>query len=122
MKDSEILEQARDLIADVKHWCKGHRHLRAGWRHGGDDNCILQDMPERWCAVGAIAHAAAKNQNPQLRESVIRSYLNGLTHELFPEWHRNHGGSIMGLNDSVGHDAVIQVFEKGIAQLQEQGR
>jgi hypothetical protein len=68
--------------------------------------------PARWCASGALAKF---DVSPD--EAV---QLNQLARSLFPDSVRATGtvGSLVWVNDELGHEAVMQVFEKALVELE----
>ena len=99
---SQIVELARGLIPDEQHWCTHHLAL--------DKNGIVvsptSSLAVKRCALGAVIAAAY-----QLTHDFDTA------HKLGYEALAPIGNSItlMGVNDTSGHSAVLALFDQLIA-------
>jgi hypothetical protein len=104
----ELLQKAADMIADPEDWTQGSEY---------------DHSPEgrtRHCAMGAVIECATTMDNPRLIHDA-NNLLNEVSFELFPGLIvSDQFGSIVRVNDDLGHEAVMQVFEKAIVRAQEQ--
>lgn len=101
MNEYDVLEQARNKIADPKNWTKrAYARDTAG-------NKLMGDSPRAvsWCAVGALISVAG-NKDSSLRAHIL---LDQKAAEVFD------GNGIMYLNDELGHKNVLDVFDKALA-------
>ena len=98
----QIVELARSLIADDRHWCPHHLAL--------DKNGVavspMSPRAVRRCAVGALIAAAY-----QLTHNFDTA--RRLGHEVFAGL--SHPTSLMQLNDIRGHSAVLARFDRVVA-------
>ncbi len=98
----QILERARALIADERHWCPGDL-ARDAW---GFSISPTDDSARQRCALGALVAAAHElTSDPELAHrlatTAMRPFVGttALTH----------------INDSEGHAAVLDLFDIAIA-------
>ena len=98
----QIVERARELIADEQHWCR---------RHFGEDAHGFPVSPTspsaiKWCGLGAVIAAAYQ---------LTHDY--HVTHRLGHEALRPHysPATLIYLNDIRGHTAVLALFDEVIA-------
>jgi hypothetical protein len=98
----QVLERARALIADKRHWCTGQFALDA---HGYAVDPTGQTAVRR-CAVGALIAAA--------HEITTNS---ALAHELAATSTRPVVGAtaLTHINDAEGHSAVLDLIDQAIA-------
>jgi len=97
----QILERARALIEDERHWCRGDlARDAAGFSVGPTDS-----NAERRCALGALVAAACEVTSDPL-----------LAHELAITAMRPLVGatSLTHINDVEGHIAVLTLFDLAI--------
>jgi len=112
--DVDLLETARDVIADPRHWTKGaiarNEHERTV-----DPNC---DDAQCWCALGAIAKATPEDYEAECR--LITRVQNALW-GMYEEW---IGRPLADFNDAAGvaHGAVICVFDRAIADARKEAQ
>jgi hypothetical protein len=98
----QIVERARELIADEQHWCR---------RHFGEDANGVAVSPTsakavKRCALGAVIAAAYQLTNDY-------NAAHQLGHEVLGTHYR--GATLMHVNDSRGHAAVLALFDEVIA-------
>ena len=98
----QIVERARALIADEQHWCR--RNL------ANDVNGVpiypTSDRAVKWCGLGAVIAAAYQ-----------------LTHDLDAAHQLGHdalrprygAATLIYANDTVGHAAVLALFDEVVA-------
>ena len=98
----QIVEQARALIADEQHWC---RHRLALDKNGIVVSPASPRAVKR-CALGAVLAAAY-----QLTHDFDAAYKLG--HEVLAPFCRS--ALLMDLNDTLGHAAVLTLFDDVIA-------
>ena len=98
----QIVERARALIADERHWCRGHLAQSAS---GLSVSPISASAVKR-CALGAVITAAY-----QLTRNFNVAY--DLAHKVL----RPHYGTatLVHVNDMRGHAAVLALFDEVIA-------
>ena len=98
----QIVELARGLIADEQHWCRHNLAL--------DKNGIVVSPASpravKRCALGAVLAAAY-----QLTHDFDAAYKLG--HEVLAPFCRS--ALLMDLNDTLGHAAVLTLFDDVIA-------
>jgi hypothetical protein len=98
----QIVERARALIADEKHWCR---------RHFGEDANGLPVSPTsasatKRCALGAVIAAAY-----QFTNDADAAYRIGYQ-ALRPQY---GSATLIKVNDVRGHTAVLALFDEVIA-------
>jgi hypothetical protein len=101
----QIIERARTLIADERHWCPGDlARDRMGYSVSPTDRDAVQR-----CALGALTAAAYEitgdsRQAHDLAMTAMRPFIGAtqLTH----------------INDAKGHLAALALFDAAIATLQ----
>ena len=98
----QIVERARALIADEEHWCR--RHL-AEDGNGVSVSPTAVGVVKR-CALGAVIAAAY-----QLTDDYNAAHQLG--HEVLGTHYR--AATLMHVNDSRGHAAVLGLFDEVIA-------
>lgn len=98
MKGNNVskLRDAYELIKDKSRWTKGHSAVD----ENGDLTLVKQAV--RWCAVGALSYYEAG-----VEDNVL---IDVLAAKMF------HLRDIIQVNDELGHEAVMQVFEKAIIE------
>jgi hypothetical protein len=98
----QIVEQARALIADESHWCRGELARDMN----GVGVCPTSDSAMRRCGLGALIMAPYQITNDRRG-----------AHELAIKAMRPLHGSatLVNVNDVRGHAAVIALFEEVIA-------
>jgi hypothetical protein len=98
----QIVERARALIADEQHWCR---------RHLAEDGNGVSVSPTstsavKWCGLGAVIAAAY-----QLTHELDAAHQLG--HEVLAPRYR--AATLMQINDTSGHAAVLALFDEVIA-------
>ena len=98
----QIVEKARALISDEKHWCR--RHLAEGGN--GVSVSPTSASAIKWCALGALIAMAYQLTNDfdaahQLSNEVLGAHCRSAT--------------LMHVNDIRGHAAVLTLFDEVIA-------
>lgn len=98
----QIIERARALIADGEHWCR--RNL------ANDVNGVpiypTSDRAVKWCGLGAVIAAAY-----QLAHDLDAAHQLG--HEALRP--RHGAATLIYVNDTIGHAAVLALFDEVIA-------
>jgi hypothetical protein len=94
----QIVEQARALIADESHWCRGELARDMN----GAGVCPTSDMATKRCGLGALIMAAYQITNDRRR-----------SHDLAIKATRPLHGSatLVNVNDVRGHAAVLALFD-----------
>lgn len=89
-----MLAEARALILDPAAWCQGEYALDK------DGETCLISQGVRFCAIGALVRAGCgfSDEKERLNKIAVKMY----------------GMSLMGVNDSLGHEAVISVFDAAL--------
>jgi hypothetical protein len=98
----QILERARALIADERHWCPGDLARDA---MGFPVSPIDRTATQR-CALGALVAAAqAFTNDPDLAHHLASTAMRPLV----------GATALTHINDSEGHAAVLDLFDLAIA-------
>jgi hypothetical protein len=98
----QIVERARELIADEQHWCRGELALDAN----GLGVCPMSDEAVKRCSLGALIMAAYDITTDR------REAINLAIKAMRPL----HGSAtLMQINDTRGHAAVLALFDEVIA-------
>ena len=97
----QIVEKARALISDEKHWCR---------RHLAEDGNGVSVSPTsasaiKWCALGALIATAY-----QLTHDLDAAHQLG--DEVLSPGYR--AATLMHVNDTRGHAAVLALFDEVI--------
>jgi hypothetical protein len=103
MDKKETLIKARALIADPAHWTTGDFARRALSGYSVD---IHSPSAKCFCALGALARVRGPN-NGGIFEGPAYPNLSAAARQLFNR-------SIPYVNDHLGHDAVLKMFDKAI--------
>jgi hypothetical protein len=100
----QVLERARDLIADERHWCPGDLARDAlGFAVGPDDGSAVQR-----CALGALVAAAHElTSDPALARHLATTAMRPLA----------GATALTHINDAEGHAAVLELFDLAIATM-----
>ena len=98
----QIVERARELIADEQHWCRRHLALDAN----GVVVSPTSARAAKLCALGAVVAAAY-----QLTHNADAAYQVGYQ-VLRP---RYGSATLIHVNDTRGHAAVLALFDEVIA-------
>jgi hypothetical protein len=98
----QIVEQARSLILDESHWCRGELARDVN----GVGVCPMAETAVKRCGLGALIMAAYQITNDR-REA----------HDLAIKAMRPLHGSatLVNVNDVRGHAAVLALFDEVIA-------
>jgi hypothetical protein len=96
------LREARAIIADPSRWTTGVAARKAT----GEKTSPLDGDAASFCAIGAIMRAAVGNP---FREQAAQEFLYAYLEEAQP------GRYITAINDTDGHEAVLNMFDKAIA-------
>jgi len=98
----QIVEKARALIEDERHWCRGElaRDVDA------HSVCPTDSSAERRCALGALIAAAYQltNDHSQAHESALSAVRA-----------RFGTATLVNVNDVRGHAAVLALFDEVVA-------
>lgn len=100
----ELLQRARARIADVSHWTQFR--FAESWDGEPTDPCSPES--DKWCAWGAL-----------LKEDESES--NSLSSHAAKVLARNCPPSCpqtIWVNDRLGHEAVLKVYDRAIAELE----
>jgi hypothetical protein len=98
----QIVEQARLLIAEESHWCRGDLARDAN----GVGVCPTSDSATKRCGLGALIMAAYRITNdPRQAHDLAIKAMRPL-----------HGSAtLVNVNDARGHAAVLALFDEVIA-------
>jgi len=98
----QIVEQARALIVDESHWCRGELARDVN----GMGVCPMSATAVRRCGLGALIMAAYETTNDRRQ-----------AHDLAIKAMRPLHGSatLVNVNDVRGHAAVLALFDEVIA-------
>lgn len=111
-----LLREALDTIRDGSNWCRNSAAL------DGDGISVrpYESQAKRWCASGAVQKAFYA-RFPKMKDLglVCEEWvtLNETARALFPQFSDAEAAIVM-VNDLMGHDAVIQCFEKAIVETE----
>lgn len=99
-----VVRMAYDVIKDPHQWTR-HTSARDRWgrKTAPGPVCWGGREPVKWCAYGALTRFGVDQDTMH--------YLNTVSQELF----RN---DLVWVNDYIGHEAVVQVFEKALTNLE----
>lgn len=103
-----VLREAYDLIRDEERWTVEY----AATDRQGEPVAPGSTEAVRWCAVGALVRCAGWTA----WSAGERNWLESLAKTMFPDLRRYSISHVMGVNDELGHDAVMQLFEKALIQ------
>ena len=101
---SQIIERAKELIQDERHWCRGYLAMDAS----GESADPTSGEAVRHCALGALVAAAH-----QLTNSRLRCY-NLAINALRPLCGSN---TVVLTNDHRGHAAVLALLNEAMAGM-----
>ena len=109
METHEVLQKARDLLADRKHWAQN-------WFAYDKDGHFVDSVDENatcWCSVGAVCKVEGRDdcQNSKaldLLDEVLEDYFNWVS-------------GVANYNDSHTHGQVLVVFDKAIELAKAEG-
>jgi len=100
----QIVERARALIEDQRHWCRGELARDVDFL----SVCPTDSRAEKRCALGALIAAAYEitNNQRQAHEIAISAVrpLHGIA-------------TLVNVNDVRGHAAVLALFDEVIAAM-----
>lgn len=103
-KASEILRAGKARIQDPKNWCKG-TFMRDSEGKGFADGGL--QSPVQWCALGAVMGSLGKGKD----------YLCRAARSLFiSPWI-----SPANVNDRLGHNCVMMMYDAAIKMAEEDG-
>ena len=96
MTDTQHLIAARELIASPENWTSGvlARAINGAQLPPNDPGAV------RWCAIGALVRYTARNS--------CFARLTAASRALY-------GGGVVEVNDNIGHEAVLRVYDAAIA-------
>jgi hypothetical protein len=98
----QILERARSLIEDERHWCPGDLARDAM----GSPVSPIGASAEQRCALGALMAAAYEfTSDPDLAHSLAATAMRPLV----------GATSLAHINDAEGHAVVLQLFDLALA-------
>jgi hypothetical protein len=99
----QIIERAKELIQDERHWCRGSLAVDAS---GRSTDPTSSDAVRR-CALGALIAAAYRLTNNTLwAQELAENALRPL-----------YGANLVLTNDHQGHAAVLALFDEAIAAM-----
>jgi len=100
----QIIERAKELIQDERHWCRGYLGINAS----GDSADPTTGEAVRRCALGALVAAAYHVTNDriwayELALNVLRPLCGS--------------NAVVLTNDHRGHAAVLALFDEAMAGM-----
>lgn len=101
MTTAEVLQKARDLIADESRWTHGQ------YARDAEGYSVYPNEPSAtcWCALGAVYHVLdTTEEDVEDRPAPIRALY--LDNRPVP----------VDVNDRDGHEAVLALFDEAIAK------
>jgi hypothetical protein len=102
-EDKQIIQKARDRIADPAHWCKDKLAKKAN----GEPCAIDNPQAAPFCALGAIAVEYLPLYGGNSFLAIGRA--DSLRFHVWP----SH--QLTEVNDEEGHAAVLKLFDKALA-------
>ena len=102
MTTAEVLQKARDLIADESRWTHGY-YAKDESGHDVEPN---EPSACRWCALGAVYHVLDLSEQETLSDPEAVRALDDAA---------GYYGSTVDVNDYEGHDAVLALYDRAIA-------
>lgn len=106
---AKILKEAREYVANPETWTKGTSSVDAygNWVRPTDPRAC------RWCSTGAV-HKVLHEHDMDYHEATreVLGLLDETAELLFPEW-----GSVVDVNDLVGREEALAVFDATIKEL-----
>ena len=110
----DILRDAQERIRDIKNWTIGKPAVDS------DGFLVVTYSPKacKWCATGTMVLTVYKKSPTLEAESLAYKTINDIAAQSFPD--SSYRGTIVWINDYIGHDAVIAIFDKAIANLTQQ--
>ncbi|HVI40738.1 MAG TPA: hypothetical protein VM577_08760 [Anaerovoracaceae bacterium] len=102
----EILKKAKEKISDPANWCREMIAQKA------DGTAAYNKDPEacKWCAAGAIWSSHEDS-------GLTRDAFQFMT-KMIPELQETKLQSIFEVNDVLGHEAVMNLFDLAISKLE----
>jgi hypothetical protein len=113
MTPASALRAARDLVSDHTRWA---RFVSARDAEGVEVEPIHPEAC-RWCAHGALRYVTADHFDVQTEAFTLLQNASNEVHG--GKW--NEAGltiSVTDVNDTLGHDAVMEVFARAIDQAE----
>lgn len=107
MKQSakQILEAARALLSDPSHWTQ-----RVSARDSaGLPVAFNEPRACKFCAGGAVAKVAINMPGPEYEQAIAAMYA-AAKHDL-------NAGGLVQVNDYMGYEATLRMFDKAIERL-----
>lgn len=112
-----VIRAAYELIKDKSRWTKDHAAVDADGKatvpDDPDNGFVFAPgrQPVKWCALGALARFGTN-------EDTV-TYISSVAAEMFPNaGNQKYTPGLVTTNDLLGHEAVVQVFEKAITNLE----
>lgn len=112
---SGSLKVARAIIEDKSHWCQKALYRDSNGRSLWDSSnpaAVVQA-----CAAGAVLLAARACLGRTFEAAKYRHAMTGILDTAGIELYGD-GYGIVRVNDQLGHEAVLRVFDTAIAKLQ----
>jgi len=117
LRASELLQEARDKIADPKHWTTGTNARRAD-----DEPTPVGELDVKWCGSGALLRArhdltydhrtsAREIMNANVRAA---SYLRAVAVRMMANTSLIYT-SVIYVNDVLGHEKTLEMYDMAIA-------
>jgi len=109
MTTKEILQKARDLIADPKRWTTGELKRTS-------------ELGTSFCAIGAVNEVLGLAQNEKYVKPGNHEALKALASAIWPPntaWDKDDwsGAAVYHHNDTMGHECTLQMFDAAIEKL-----
>lgn len=106
MTVTEVLEQARALIADEAHWCQDALALDAA----GIETDPTTDDAVQWCAIGATCRVT---HDLEALDGADRLLWRAIP-KVWPGWPLE--ATVSDVNDDLGHEAVMALFDRALVE------
>ena len=103
MKIKQVLTEARKLIENEENWTTGY------YARDKEGNEIDESSPLacKFCAIGALHRVIEREDDYEIVYSGAKEKLAKVAED-------NHGLYIAQVNDSLGHKATLEMFDKAI--------
>lgn len=118
VKASEILARAKSLIRSKKSWIQGTSARSESGGHVDWNNPLSENAACEWCATGAVYQAgidagvADEGGKYSAEFNSASSLLDQVAVDIY-------GYTAVSVNDTLGHDEVLTIFDAAISRAKE---
>lgn len=103
------LRQAYELIRDEKHWCRGYMAVDSN----GFQTDYDRDDAAKWCASGAVTRCNCSDEEVAAVARAAKALFPKASHLISGSF-----GAVVAINDQLGHEAIMQCFEKALVEME----